>query len=107
MSRRSAPHLALLHPAPITNLAAGHVSIRFGRNGPNLRVIRAYRVRRARPRRRLRDDPARRRDVIAGGAEAPICVVGVGGFTAMRALSTRNDDAEQGSRPSTGTATGS
>jgi 3-oxoacyl-[acyl-carrier-protein] synthase II len=87
-------------PAAIINLAAGQVSIRFSAKGPNsatctacsasahaigdaLEIIR-------------RDDA----DVmIAGGSEAAITPMGVGGFAAMRALSTRNDEPQRASRP--------
>jgi 3-oxoacyl-[acyl-carrier-protein] synthase II len=87
-------------PAAIVNLAAGHVSIRYGAKGPNEATATActtsahaigdaYKI-------------IQRCDadvMIAGGAEAPITPMGVGGFAAMRALSTRNDDPEKASRP--------
>src|SRR5207248_8468814 len=87
-------------PAAIVNLAAGQVSIRWGAKGPNeatctacttsahsigdaMKIIQ-------------RDDA----DVmIAGGSEAAITPMGIGGFAAMRALSTRNDDPEHACRP--------
>ena len=87
-------------PASIINLAAGHVSIRFGARGPNLATCtactasahsigEAFEI--------IRRDDA---DVmIAGGSEAAITPMGVGGFAAMRALSTRNDDPARASRP--------
>jgi 3-oxoacyl-[acyl-carrier-protein] synthase II len=87
-------------PAAIANLAAGHVSIRFNAKGPNEctstactssahSVGDAFKI-------IARCDA----DVmIAGGAEAAITPMGVGGFSAMRALSTRNDDPERASRP--------
>jgi len=87
-------------PAAIVNLAAGHVSIRYGAKGPNEATATActtsahsigdaYRI--------IERDDA---DVmIAGGSEAAITAMGVGGFAAMRALSTRNDDPERASRP--------
>src|SRR5271156_3022160 len=87
-------------PAAIVNLAAGQVSIRYGAKGPNEATATActtsahsvgdaYRV--------IERDDA---DVmIAGGAEAAITPMGVGGFAAMRALSTRNDDPEHACRP--------
>jgi len=87
-------------PASIANLAAGHVSIRFNAKGPNEctstactssahSIGDAYKI-------IARCDA----DVmIAGGAEAAITPMGVGGFAAMRALSTRNDDPERSSRP--------
>lgn len=87
-------------PATIANLAAGHVSMRHHAKGPNEctstactssahSVGDAFKI-------IARDDA----DVmIAGGAEAAITPMGVGGFAAMRALSTRNDDPERASRP--------
>ena len=87
-------------PASIINLAAGQVSIRFGARGPNLATCTActasaHAVGEA-------AEIIRRGDadtMIAGGSEAAITVMGVGGFAAMRALSTRNDEPERASRP--------
>jgi 3-oxoacyl-[acyl-carrier-protein] synthase II len=87
-------------PAAIINLAAGQVSIRYGAKGPNEATATActtsahsigdaYRL-------------IQRGDadaMIAGGAEAAITPMGVGGFAAMRALSTKNDDPEHACRP--------
>jgi 3-oxoacyl-[acyl-carrier-protein] synthase II len=87
-------------PASIINLAAGQVSIRFNARGPNLATCtactasahaigEAYEI-------------IKRGDadiMIAGGSEAAITPMGVGGFAAMRALSTRNDDPASASRP--------
>jgi 3-oxoacyl-[acyl-carrier-protein] synthase II len=87
-------------PAAIINLAAGQVSIKYGAKGPNEATATActtsahsigdaYRM-------------IQRGDadaMIAGGAEAAITPMGVGGFAAMRALSTRNDDPEHACRP--------
>ncbi len=87
-------------PSSIINLAAGQVSIRFGARGPNSApctacssgshaVGDAYEL-------MLRGGA----DImIAGGSEAAISPMGVGGFAAMRALSTRNDEPERASRP--------
>jgi 3-oxoacyl-[acyl-carrier-protein] synthase II len=87
-------------PAAIINLAAGHVSIRYSAKGPNEATATActtsahsigdaYKI-------IARNDA----DVmIAGGTEAAITPMGVGGFAAMRALSTRNDCPERASRP--------
>jgi 3-oxoacyl-[acyl-carrier-protein] synthase II len=87
-------------PATIINLAAGQVSIRYGAKGPNEATATActtsahsigdaYRI--------IERDDA---DVmIAGGSEAAITSMGVGGFAAMRALSTRNDDPTHACRP--------
>jgi 3-oxoacyl-[acyl-carrier-protein] synthase II len=87
-------------PAAIINLAAGHVSIRFGAKGPNLATATAcsasaHAIGEA-------SDMIRRGAadaMIAGGSEAAITPMGVGGFAAMRALSTRNDAPERASRP--------
>ena len=87
-------------PASIVNLAAGQVSIRFGASGPNLASCTAcsagahavgdsYRI-------------IERGDadvMIAGGSEAAITPMGVGGFAAMKALSKRNHDPAKASRP--------
>ena len=87
-------------PSAIINLAAGQVSIRYGAKGPNSATCTAcsasahaigdaYEI--------IRRGAA---DVmIAGGSEAAITPMGVGGFGALRALSTRNDDPERASRP--------
>ena len=87
-------------PATIINLASGHVSIRTGAKGPNSATATActtsthavgdsFRI-------------IQRGDaevMICGGAEAAITTMGVGGFAAMRALSTRNDDPARACRP--------
>jgi len=87
-------------PAAIINLASGHVSIRYGAKGPNSATATAcsasahaigdaYKI-------------IQRCDaevMIAGGSEAAITPMGIGGFAAMRALSTRNDEPERASRP--------
>ena len=87
-------------PSAIINLAAGQVSIRFGAKGPNSATCTAcsasahaigdaYEI--------IRRGAA---DVmIAGGSEAAITPMGIGGFGALRALSTRNDEPERASRP--------
>jgi 3-oxoacyl-[acyl-carrier-protein] synthase II len=87
-------------PSSIINLAAGQVSIRFGARGPNLATCTActasaHALGEA-------SEIIRRGDadvMIAGGAEASITEMGVGGFAAMRALSTRNDEPARASRP--------
>ena len=87
-------------PASIINLAAGYVSIRFGARGPNLATCTActasaHAIGEA-------AEIIKRGDanvMIAGGSEAAITPMGVGGFAAMRALSTRNDEPERASRP--------
>jgi 3-oxoacyl-[acyl-carrier-protein] synthase II len=87
-------------PGSIVNLAAGHVSIRYGARGPNEATATActtsahsigdaFRI-------------IQRGDadaMIAGGTEAAITPMGVGGFAAMKALSTRNEDPEHACRP--------
>jgi 3-oxoacyl-[acyl-carrier-protein] synthase II len=87
-------------PSAIINLAAGQVSMRYGAKGPNEATATActtsahsigdaFKI--------IQRDAA---DVmIAGGSEAAITPMGVGGFAAMRALSTRNDEPERASRP--------
>ncbi len=87
-------------PAVIINLAAGHVSILLGARGPNLSHTTAcsssaHSIGEAA--RRIQYGEA---DVmLAGGSEAGITPLGVGGFNALRALSTRNDDPQGASRP--------
>jgi 3-oxoacyl-[acyl-carrier-protein] synthase II len=87
-------------PAAIVNLAAGHVSIRYNAKGPNEATCTActssahsvgdaFKI-------IARCDAE---VMIAGGSEAAITPMGVGGFAAMRALSTRNDEPEKASRP--------
>jgi 3-oxoacyl-[acyl-carrier-protein] synthase II len=87
-------------PSAIINLAAGQVSIRFGAKGPNLATCTACSA----SAHALGDAYElilrKAADVmIAGGSEAAITPMGVGGFAALRALSQRNDDPEHASRP--------
>jgi 3-oxoacyl-[acyl-carrier-protein] synthase II len=87
-------------PATIVNLAAGHVSIRYGAKGPNEATATActtsaHSIGDAFKIIQRNDADA----MIAGGTEGAITPMGVGGFAAMRALSTRNDDPERSSRP--------
>ena len=87
-------------PAAIINLAAGQVSIRFGAKGPNSATCTACSA----SAHAIGDafEIIRRNDadvMIAGGSEAAITPLGVGGFAAMRALSTRNDEPQRASRP--------
>ena len=87
-------------PAAIVNLAAGHVSMRFGAKGPNEATATACTTSAHSVGDSFRIIQHRDADVmIAGGSEAAITPLGVGGFAAMRALSTRNDDPEKSSRP--------
>lgn len=87
-------------PKMIADIAAGQISIHFGFHGPNFTTTSACASSTnalADAFNLLRLDKA---DVIvAGGAEAAICECGVGGFNAMKALSTRNDDPTHASRP--------
>ncbi|HZW80098.1 MAG TPA: beta-ketoacyl-ACP synthase II [Candidatus Deferrimicrobiaceae bacterium] len=87
-------------PAAIVNLAAGHVSMRFGAKGPNEATATACTTSAHSVGDSFRIIQHNDADVmIAGGSEAAITPMGVGGFAAMRALSTRNDDPEKASRP--------
>ncbi len=84
----------------ITDMTAGMLSIRYGLKGPNYVTTSAC----ASSSNAIIDafDQIRlgRADImLAGGAEAAVCYVGVGGFNSMHALSTRNDDAQGASRP--------
>jgi 3-oxoacyl-[acyl-carrier-protein] synthase II len=88
-------------PRLIPNMAAGYVALRFGARGPNYATNSAcasgaHAIGEALV--LIRDG---RQDVmLAGGAEAPICLLGVGGFSAMRALATSfNEEPERASRP--------
>ena len=87
-------------PSAIINLAAGQVSIRFGAKGPNSATCTACSA----SAHAIGDayEIIRRGDadvMIAGGSEAAITPMGIGGFGALRALSTRNDDPARASRP--------
>ncbi|HEX8985623.1 MAG TPA: beta-ketoacyl-ACP synthase II, partial [Bryobacteraceae bacterium] len=87
-------------PATIVNMASGYISIRIGAKGPNSATSTActtsahaigdsFRL--------IQHGDADA--MICGGTEACICRMGIGGFAAMRALSTRNDEPERASRP--------
>src|ERR1700685_1453217 len=87
-------------PAAIVNLAAGQVSMRFGAKGPNEATATACTTSAHSIGDSFRIIQHNDADVmIAGGSEAAITQMGVGGFAAMRALSTRNDDPSRASRP--------
>ena len=87
-------------PAAIINLAAGQVSMRYGAKGPNEATATACTTSAHSVGDSFRIIQHNDADVmIAGGAEAAITPMGVGGFAAMRALSTRNDEPERASRP--------
>lgn len=87
-------------PRMIADLAAGHIAMKYGFMGPNYSVtsacassnhaiIDAFNLIRL----------GKAEVIVTGGAEAPIIQTGVGGFSSMQALSTRNDDPEHASRP--------
>jgi 3-oxoacyl-[acyl-carrier-protein] synthase II len=87
-------------PAAIINLAAGHVSIRYGAKGPNEATATACTTSAHSIGDAFKIIARGAADVmIAGGTEAAITPMGVGGFAAMRALSTRNDNPAHASRP--------
>jgi 3-oxoacyl-[acyl-carrier-protein] synthase II len=87
-------------PASIVNLAAGQVSIRFGAKGPNEATATACTTSAHSIGDAFKIIQRCDADVmIAGGSEAAITPMGIGGFAAMRALSTRNDAPEKASRP--------
>ena len=87
-------------PASIINMISGHVSMRFGFKGPNLAVVTActtglHCIGEAARKIEYGDADV----IVAGGSEGTVSPLGVGGFAAMRALSTRNDDPTTASRP--------
>lgn len=87
-------------PATIINMIAGHVSMRFGFKGPNLAIVTAcstglHSIGQAGRMIEYGDADV----MVAGGSEATVSPLGIGGFASMRALSTRNDDPITASRP--------
>jgi len=87
-------------PASIINMISGHVSMRCGFKGPNLAIATACSTGLHSIGEAGRIIEYGDADVmVAGGAEATISPLGLGGFAAMRALSTRNDDPQSASRP--------
>ena len=87
-------------PATIVNLASGHVSIRYGAKGPNSATATACSASAHAIGDAFKIIQRGAADVmITGGTEAAITPMSVGGFAAMRALSTRNDAPEKASRP--------
>ena len=87
-------------PKMISDIAAGHISIKYGFHGPNYATTSAC----ASSTNALADAfnlirLGKANAIVAGGAEAAVCESGVGGFNAMHALSTRNDSPETASRP--------
>ena len=87
-------------PGSIINMIAGHVSMKFGFKGPNIAIVTACTTGL-----HCIGDAGRMIEygdadvMIAGGSEATVSPLGIGGFAAMRALSTRNDDPKTASRP--------
>lgn len=87
-------------PASIINMISGHVSIKYGFKGPNLGVVTACTTGLHAIGLAARMIESGDADVmVAGGAEATVSPLGIGGFAAARALSTRNDDPKTASRP--------
>ena len=87
-------------PASIINMISGHVSIRFGFTGPNMAIVTActtglHCIGEAGRLIEYGDADV----MVAGGAESTVSPLGIGGFAAARALSTRNDDPKTASRP--------
>ena len=96
-ARRISPFFV---PSTIVNMVAGQVSIRFGFRGPNISVVTActtglHCIGQAGRMIEYGDADV----MLAGGTESTVSPLGVGGFAAMRALSTRNDDPQTASRP--------
>ncbi len=96
-ARRISPFFV---PATIINMTAGHVSMRFGFKGPNIAIVTActtglHCIGEAGRMIEYGDADV----MVAGGSEATVSPLGIGGFAAMRALSTRNDDPATASRP--------
>jgi 3-oxoacyl-[acyl-carrier-protein] synthase II len=96
-ARRISPFFV---PATIITMIAGHVSMKYGFKGPNIAIVTACTTGL-----HCIGDAGRMIEygdadvMIAGGAEATVSPLGIGGFAAMRALSTRNDDPATASRP--------
>jgi 3-oxoacyl-[acyl-carrier-protein] synthase II len=87
-------------PKIIVDIAAGHISMKYGFRGPNFATVSAC----ASSTNAISDAfnylrLGKANIILAGGAEAAVAIVGIGGFNAMNALSTRNDSPETASRP--------
>ncbi len=96
-ARRISPFFV---PASIINMISGHLSIKYGFTGPNLAVVTActtglHAIGQAGRLIEYGDADV----MVAGGAESTVSPLGIGGFAAARALSTRNDDPKTASRP--------
>lgn len=102
------PHFSpFFIPKMIADIASGQISIHFGFHGPNFTTTSAC----ASSSNALADAfnllrLGKADMIVAGGAEAAVCACGVGGFNAMKALSTRNDDPARASRPFSGSRDG-
>lgn len=87
-------------PAVIPNMTAGHISINLNARGPNIAPVTACATSaHAIGEAALMISRGDADIIIAGGSEAVVCPTGIGGFAAMKALSTRNDAPEKASRP--------
>jgi 3-oxoacyl-[acyl-carrier-protein] synthase II len=87
-------------PMMISDIAAGHISIRYDLRGPNYATTSACATSGHAIGLAMKTIRYGEADImVAGGAEAPICESGLGGFCALKALSTRNDDPEHACRP--------
>ena len=96
-ARRISPFFV---PASIINMISGHISIKYGFTGPNLAIVTActtglHAIGQAGRLIEYGDVDV----MVAGGAESTVSPLGIGGFAAARALSTRNDDPKTASRP--------
>ncbi len=96
-ARRISPFFV---PASIINMISGHISIKYGFTGPNLAIVTActtglHAIGEAGRLIEYGDADV----MVAGGAESTVSPLGIGGFAAARALSTRNDDPATASRP--------
>ncbi len=96
-ARRISPFFV---PASIINMISGHISIKYGFTGPNLAIVTActtglHAIGEAGRLIEYGDADV----MVAGGAESTVSPLGIGGFAAARALSTRNDDPKTASRP--------
>ena len=94
-------------PKIIADIAAGHISIKYGFRGPNFATVSAC----ASSTNAIADAfnyirLGKANVIVSGGAEAAVAIVGVGGFNAMDALSTRNDSPQTASRPFSGSRDG-
>ena len=94
-------------PKIIADIAAGHISIKYGFRGPNFATVSAC----ASSTNAIADAfnyirLGKANVIVAGGAEAAVAIVGVGGFNAMNALSTLNDSPQTASRPFSGSRDG-